>query len=160
MWIDGTDHFDRWWPEAFRIVANYGTGLLITGTREWSDYGVASTLTPHLCSRFGIAARVQGLQRYYALLLCTDGKARLIKALDGETLLAETPFDWQLGEAYAFELQVAGSRIRGSINGTPVVDVTDEQAAFAGGGVALVCTEGRMGTNEVQVRNLPAMASV
>ena len=156
MWVDGTDHFDRWGREAYRIVANYGTGLLMTGTREWTDYTVSSLLTPHLCSRFGLAARAQGLQRFYALLLCSDGKARLIKALGGETVLAETPFEWQLGETYSFELTVTGSQIRGSINGQPVVDMSDNRDVLAGGCIALVCSEGRMGTDAIRVDNCRA----
>ena len=77
--------------------------------------------------------------------------ARLIKALDGETLLAESPFEWQLGDAYGFELSVVGSRIQGSINGRVVVAATDELAPLRDGGIALVCADGRMGTNEVIV---------
>ena len=52
----------------------------------------------------GIAARVQGLRRYYALLLCDDGKARLIKALDGDTVLAEAEFPWRQGSIHDFQL--------------------------------------------------------
>ena len=134
----------------------YGTSLLMTGTREWTDYTVSSLLTPHLCSRFGLAARAQGLQRFYALLLCSDGKARLIKALDGEIVLAEIPFEWHLGETYSFELTVTGSQIRGSINEYLVVDVSDQQDVLTGGCIALVCSEGRMGTDSVRVDNCKA----
>jgi hypothetical protein len=152
MWVDGTDHFDRWWPEAYRVVTNYGSGMLMTGTSEWTDYGVSSVLTPHLCNRFGVAARVQGMQRFYALLLCADGKARLVKAMDGETVLAEAPFAWTLGQGYTFDLQVSGSRLRGSINGKGVLEAVDDQDVLGGGGIALVCTDGRMGANEVTVK--------
>ncbi len=151
MWVDATDHFDRWWTESYRVVSDKGTGLLLTGSREWTDYDVRATLTPHICTRFGIAARTQGLERFYALLLCADGMARLIKALDGETVLAESPFEWQLGDAYAFELTVVGSRIQGCINGRVAVAATDELAPLRDGGIALVCADGRMGTNEVIV---------
>jgi ADP-ribosylglycohydrolase len=150
-WVDGTDHYDRWWPEAYRVVVNYGTGLLITGTREWTDYRVSSTITPHLCVRFGLGARVQGMRRYYALLLCNDGKARLIKALDGETVLGEKDFTWEFGKPYASTLQVEGSRIQGWIDDRLMFDVQDNERPLAGGGVALVCTEGRMGTDAVTI---------
>jgi hypothetical protein len=148
-WVDGTDHYDRWWPEAYRVVVNYGTGLLITGTREWKDYRVSSTLTPHMCQRFGIAARVQGMRRYYALLLCADQKARLIRALDGETLLAEADFAWELGRPNAFSLQIADTHIQAWIDSVLVADVED--GALAGGGIALICTEGRAGTDSVTI---------
>jgi hypothetical protein len=149
VWVDGTDHYDRWWPEAFRVVVNGGTGALITGTREWTDYTVSSVLTPHLCQRFGIAARVQGMRRYYALLLCRDGRARLIRALDGETVLAVVDLAWEFGRPYPVAVRVDGPRIQGWIDGTLVADVQD--AALQGGGVAIVCTEGRVGTDAVAV---------
>jgi ADP-ribosylglycohydrolase len=173
-WVDGTDHYDTWWPEAFRAVVNYGTGLLITGAREWADYRVMSTITPHLCARFGLGARVQGMRRYYALLLCEGGKARLIKSLDGETVLREQDFTWEFGTPYSFQLQVEGThpvRIQGWINDQLAADAQDPstspagqtpqqspgaqdsgQATLVGGGVALICTEGRIATDEVQVR--------
>jgi len=88
-WIDGVDQWEQRWPEAYRLVQNHGTGLLIQGTRAWTDYRVTTTITPHLATAVGIGARVQGMRRYYALLLCNDGVARLVKALDGETVLAQ-----------------------------------------------------------------------
>jgi hypothetical protein len=157
-WVDGTDHYDRWWPETYRVVVNYGTGLLITGTREWTDYRVSSAITPHLCSRFGLGARVQGMRRYYALLLCVNdgaspsgvgGKARLIRALDGEMTLAEVDFAWEFGQPYVFTLQVEGARIQGWINDQLIADARDD--TLTSGGVALVCAEGRMGTDAVTV---------
>jgi hypothetical protein len=148
-WVDGTDHYDRWWPEAYRVVVNSGTGALITGAREWTDYAVSTTLTPHLCERFGVAARVQGMRRYYALLLCRDGQARLVRALDGENVLAEAGFDWEFGRPYSFELRAEGERIIGSIDGRVVADVRDP--ALSGGGIALICTEGRVATDAVTV---------
>ncbi len=82
-WVDGVDDYSAWSPEAYRLVQNHGTGLLIQGTREWTDYRVAADVTPHLVTSAGVGARVQGLRRYHALPLCDDGKARLVKALMG-----------------------------------------------------------------------------
>ncbi len=154
--VDGVDQFDRWWGEPFRIVQNEGTGLLIQGTRDWQNYRVSSTLTPHLCQRFGVAARVQGMARYYALLLCHDGKARLIKALDGETVLAEVDYKWTFGKPYTFALDVLGDRIVGSINDKVVVDVHDSDRPLDNGAIALVITEGRVATEAVMVEGAGA----
>ncbi len=43
-WANAIDQYDARWPEAFRLVQNEGTGLLITGTRDWIDYTVSSTI--------------------------------------------------------------------------------------------------------------------
>ena len=149
-WVDGVDQFASW-AEPFRLVQDEGTGLLIQGTREWTDYRVETTITPHLVRSAGIAARVQGMRRYYALLLGPEGRARLVKALDGTATLAETDFPWQFGGAYALRLQVTGHRLQGWIDGKPLFEVTDTEHPLTEGAVALVCEEGRMAADSVRV---------
>ncbi|MBI3958032.1 MAG: ADP-ribosylglycohydrolase family protein [Chloroflexi bacterium] len=153
-WVKGVDSHDHWWPEAFRVVQNEGRGLLITGTREWTDYAASATLTLHLAAAAGIAVRVQGMRRYYALLLCNDGKARLIKALDGDRVLAEAEFPWVYGDSHDFRLGAAGNRIQASIDGQLLFDVEDSQRPLAGGGVAFVVEEGRVMSDEMRVTGL------
>ncbi len=155
-WVSGVDSYDSRWPEAFRIVQNRGHGLLITGTRQWRDYAIESALTLHLCAAAGVAVRVQGMRRYYALLLCRtpDGRgvARLLRALDGDTILAETHFPWEYGETHTFALRVNGDRLQAAIDNLdePLFDVTD--ATLTSGGIGLVIEEGRVMSDEVVVR--------
>ncbi len=150
-WVDGVDHFDRWWPEAFRLVQNQGRGVLIHGTRDWTDYRVSAVITPHMAEAWGLGARVQGMRRFYALLLGTDGVARLIKALDGDTVLAEMGFRWALGHPYALRLQVVGNHIQAWIDDRLLFDVQDADQPLTSGGIALICEEGRIGTDAVVV---------
>jgi len=151
-WVNGVDQCERWYPEAYRLMQNHGTGLLIHGSREWTDYRVSATVTPHMVKAAGLAARVQGMRRYYALLLGNDGKARLVKALDGDTVLAEQDFPWQFGGAYEFSLQVMGNHLEASLDGQRLFTVDDTDRPLTGGGVALVCEEGRMATDAVHVQ--------
>ena len=150
-WVDGVDQADHRWPESFRLAQNEGRGLLMTGTREWTDYTLQATVRPHLVKHGGIAARVQGMRRFYALLLGVDGRVRLVKALDGDKTLAEALFDWQFGGDYALQLTVQGQTIIGTVNGAEVVRVEDTDRPLTGGGIALVVEEGRMSTEEVRV---------
>jgi hypothetical protein len=158
-WVDALDLFDPHWPEPFRLVQNHGTGLLIQGTREWRDYQVEARVTPHLAEAAGIAARVQGLRRYYALLLCAGGKARLVKALDGDTVLAEAEFEWEFGQTYDLRLQVTGDRVEAWVDGQRLFDLRDADRPLEGGAVALVCAEGRIATDAVTVRPAVRQAS-
>ncbi|MBI2940977.1 MAG: ADP-ribosylglycohydrolase family protein [Chloroflexi bacterium] len=155
-WVDGVDQWDQRWPEAFRLVQNEGTGLLIQGAREWTDYRVSATIRPHMVKSFGLAARVQGMRRYYALLLGDDGMARLVKALDGDTVLGERSFAWRPGENYDLALCVVGNRVKADAHdqtgGEALFVVEDADCPLAGGGVALVCEEGRIGAEAVVVR--------
>jgi ADP-ribosylglycohydrolase len=155
-WVNGVDHYDEHWPEAFRIAQDRGRGLLIQGCREWQDYQVQAVIKPHLMQAGGLAVCVQGLNRYYALLLCAEGKARLEKWLEQRTILAEVDFAWDMGADYAFSLSVQGGRIRGWIDGHPLFDVHDPEPSLRSGAIALVCEEGRLATERVSVSPWPA----
>ena len=103
-------------------------------------------------SAAGIAARVQGMRRYVALLLTADGEALLVRVCDGETVLTRTPFAWRYGSTHSFSLRVNGARLQASIDGQPIFDVEDTGSPLDGGGVALVCEEGRISCEAVSVR--------
>lgn len=150
-WIDAVDQYDHHWPEAFRLSQNRGRGLLIQGTREWRNYTVSAAITPHLAKAAGIAARVQGLGRYYALLLCDDQTIRLVKALDGDQTLAEAAFAWQLGESYELALTVVNRQMTAAVDGAVLFAVADDDRPLLEGSVALVCDEGRMATDAVHI---------
>lgn len=153
-WVNGVDRFDEHSPEPYRLVQNSGTGLLIHGTREWTDYEVSASVRPHMVASAGIGARVQGMRRYYALLLTRDGKARLVKALDGDAVLVEAPFSWQFDATYELCLKVRGNRLRASIDRVEIFDVEDDDRPLTSGAVALVCEEGRAESEVVRVRPL------
>ena len=99
----------------------------------------------------GIAARVQGMRRYYALLLCDDGKARPIRALDGDTVLAEQDYPWTFGAVKQFSLRVEGNRLSASIDDQVLFDVEDSDKPLIGGGVAFVVEEGRIMSDAMKV---------
>jgi len=142
-WVNGVDAYNHRWPEAYRLVQNSGTGLLIQGTREWTDYRATASARAALAKTFGVAARVQGLRRYYALALGGAlGKAYLLKALDGTQVLAELDFPWEVDRDYAFDLRVEGNRITGSIDGIALFQVEDTDRPLDGGGVAYLIEEG------------------
>ena len=148
-WVNGVDQYLPRWGESFRLVHNRGTGLLLHGSRDWQDYRVSADITPHLVRRVGVAARVQGMRRYYALVLTDDGKAQLVRELDGTTVLAETDQPLELYRTHQFEITAQGTTITGSIDGTAVL--TAEDASLAEGGIALLIDEGRTATQAVRI---------
>jgi hypothetical protein len=149
-WVDGLDQL-LFTHEPYRLIQNTGTGLMMQGTREWTDYTVTADITPHMCESTGIAARVQGMRRYYALLLCNRGSVKLVKELDGTQLLHEVAFDWEFGQTYTLKLQVEGNRIRGWVGAECLFDVTDSGQMLTSGAVAMVCQEGRAACGTVAV---------
>jgi hypothetical protein len=151
QWVNAADYFEDEFAEAFRVIQNRGRGLVMTGTREWTDYTVQAVITPHLAKAFGLAARLQGLERYYGLLLSNQNTIKLIKHLDGEILLAERTFDWKLGQPYDLRMTVKGNQILAAVDGELFFKVEDLDRPLFSGGIALVCEEGRIGTDEVSV---------
>src|SRR5215211_5775419 len=150
-WVNGVDRFEPHWPESPRLIQNQGRGLLIQGTRGWTDYQVHATITPHMIAQAGLAARVQGMRRYYALLLGKNGKARLVRELDGEKVLAEADFPCEPAVTYGLALLVSGNRLQASVDGDVLFDVEDDESLLNSGAVALICEEGCMAADGVRV---------
>ena len=152
-WINGVSFFRKHFPQAFRISQDRGDGIIIHGTRQWTDYRVSSTATVHLGTSAGLAVRVQGLRRYYALLLEAGDKVRLVKVRDDRrTVLAETSRRWTFESAQRLSVTVRGRDLVGSVDGSPVVEATDHDAdALLDGGIGLVIAEGALSTDEVIV---------
>ena len=153
-WVNSVDHWEIPYRQPFRIIQDYGRGMISTGTREWTDYEVSATITSAKFKKGGIAARVQGLQRFYALLLVEGGTLQLIKCLDEETVLAEVPFDWQIWQPYRLKLAVDGDRLRGWLNGRLMLEVQDGHRPLLGGGIALVIERGHMAAPTISVAPL------
>lgn len=153
-WVDATNNFSPGWGGDYRLSHHDGRGLIIQGTREWTDYEVSARVMPHLIGAGGLGARVQGLRRYYALLLDRAGKVRLVKALDGDRTLAETDVKVELDAAYEMKLAVRGNRIRAFLDGGPLFDVTDDDRPLTEGAIALLCEDGQIISGPVTIRPL------
>jgi ADP-ribosylglycohydrolase len=148
-WVRGVDHWDDHWPEPFRLIQDRGRGLLIQGTRDWTDYEVRASVAPETVAAAGIAARVQGMRRYYALLLWRD-RVRLVRELDGPAVLADAVLRRRdYGEPHELSLRVAGSSLIGIVDGR--TRLVAEDGALTGGAVALVCEEGCLTCDAVRV---------
>lgn len=149
-WVNGLDLFE-WWDSAYRCTQNDGTGLAIIGCREWQEYTVSAKVSVHMAKAAGIAARVQGMRRWYGLLLLPGGNVQLVKEFDGRSVLAEASFDWSLDRDYELALMVVGSQIVGFIDGQKVISFIDSGTLLDGGGVAFVVEEGRLMSDEMTV---------
>jgi ADP-ribosylglycohydrolase len=156
-WINSVSIFSKNFPAAFRISQSVGEGIIIHGTRQWTDYTVSSNVNIHLGHEGGLAVRVQGLRRYYAMLLSRDGHVRLVKARDGKrVVLAEKPFAWTLEKPHLMTITVRGSKIECSLDGESVFAVTDDKEAYENGGIGLVINEGALSTTEIRVSGVQA----
>jgi ADP-ribosylglycohydrolase len=149
-WVNGVDDFMAMpWVEPFRLIQNAGRGLLIQGNRDWRDIVVSADVCCHLGVCAGVAVRVQGMRRYYSLLLHRSGEVQITKVIGEETVLARAPFEWELGQTYQLQLCVRGNDLIASVDGREVLTASDE--ALTCGGMALVIEEGRTATQQIAV---------
>jgi ADP-ribosylglycohydrolase len=154
-WVNNVSFFSKNFPSAFRISQDRGSGMIACGTSDWTDYRVSSEVAVHLGSSAGLAARVQGLRRHYALRLEAGDKARLIKVRDDEcTVLAEAPCRWSLEKPIELTLEVRGLDIKGVAGGTALQARDDSAAPFENGGIGLVISEGALSTDQVHIEPL------
>jgi ADP-ribosylglycohydrolase len=152
-WVNNVSQFQTRW-EGMRVTNGEGIGFISQGSREWRDYRVSSDITPLLARAWGLAARVQGRERYYALIFDLDagGRVKLIKRDHDETILAEARFAWELDRPYALELRLHDTEIQASIDGKQVFSVRDQTSlVLRGGAVALVVDTGSISTQAVHV---------
>jgi len=155
-WVEAVDQFRSTEALPYDLVQNRGTGLLMQGTRQWVDYRATATLATDLSAAAGIAVRVQGQRRYYALLLCAGGLVRLVKVLGQERILAEAHSGWQWGQSCLLSLEARGDNLRAWVDGALLFDVRDDDRTLLGGAVALVCREGALSAGPLRVQPLQA----
>lgn len=151
-WVDAVDAYPWEFADTYRIVQNQGTGLLTQGGRDWHDYSVTARVMPHMGVAFGLAIRVQGLRRYYALKLGMDHRASLVKIIDDDLVLlgeSQAVFEW--GTPLTLRVDADGSRIRAWVDDVILLDVDDLKAPLLDGAVGLLIEEGRLGCDWVEV---------
>jgi ADP-ribosylglycohydrolase len=155
-WVNNVSQFQTRW-EGLRITNGEGKGFIAQGSRDWKNYRVRSEVTPLLAEGWGLAARIQGRERYYAVMFdrSDGGCARLMKRVHDETVLATAPFSWQLDQKYVVELQVEGSQIHAFVDGCKILEARDmQQLPLTGGGVGLVVDTGSISTTAVHITPL------
>jgi hypothetical protein len=99
-----------------------------------------------------VAARVQGLRRYYAVRATRDGKLQIVRTRDAETIiLAETDYALVFEKKIAVTLTAEGNRISAVFDGVRLEATDDSAQRFRDGGIGLLINEGALSTDEVRV---------
>ncbi|KAL6689919.1 ADP-ribosylglycohydrolase domain-containing protein [Trichoderma pleuroticola] len=149
-WVSSVDKVHTDMGPSFFIAQDRGEGLLSQGARDWVDYDVmVSNFVVNFGGPMSVAARVQGLNRYYGLMLTKDKRVALVKAADDERIeLMSMPFAWEENIKYQVHLRVQGSKIEGRV-GQVELAATDED--YVGGAVGLVVTDGSLSADSISV---------
>jgi ADP-ribosylglycohydrolase len=154
-WVNGVSFFSKRFPPSFRISQSRDEGIVIHGTRQWTDYEVSCPVTIHLGNYGGVCARVQGLRRYYAIRAMRDGKLQIMRRRDADVaILAETDYQLTFEKAVAVTLAVDGSRIKASFDGISLEADDNGPEAIREGGIGLLIAEGALSADEIRVAPL------
>jgi ADP-ribosylglycohydrolase len=149
-WVNAVDNFSTGFPQAFRISQDRGEGMIIHGGRQWRDYRVEMSLKAHLAQHMGVGVRVQGLRRFYAVLLERPDKLLLVRVRDGSTtILAETAFPWSFEKLYKFVVEADGRGVSATVDGVRLEARDDTDEALVDGGVAIIIQGGAVSSDEV-----------
>lgn len=151
-WVNGASFFSKRFPSAFRIAQNRGEGIIIHGTRQWTDYEASGNVMIHLGNYGGLTIRTQGLRRYYGGRVTRDGKMQIVKVRDDITeVLAETAFATEFEKNIAMKVSAQGSRIRFEADGVSLTAEDSATDAYHDGGVGLLIHEGALSSNEIRI---------
>lgn len=152
-WVRSIDKFHTQMGPSFYISQDRGEGIISQGTKDWTDYRVvAQDFSVHLGAPAGVAVRVRGLNRWYAMIFLQAGSVGLVKARDEErTLLAAASFSWKFDEKYDVRLEVQGGEIRGSVSAVELTAVDDE---YSGGAIGFVVTDGALSADSLDVSGI------
>ncbi|KAF2169060.1 hypothetical protein M409DRAFT_21069 [Zasmidium cellare ATCC 36951] len=151
-WLNNVSSWIEYMPQSFFLTQRFGEGSLIYGSREWHDYSVtANELTINMSrTGSGLAVRVRGLNRWYALLFQPKGKIALVKAADRRRdVLASKTFKWSTHTAYQVEVSVQGARLKGYVNNELLLEAQDD--TYKSGAIGMIVSEGSMSVDKIQV---------
>lgn len=155
-WVNNASQFQTRW-QGLRVSNGEGSGFVAQGTRDWKNYRVSSQIVPLLADAWGLAARLQGRERYYAVMFdkIDGGRVKLIKRDHEETILAAARFPWEFDREYEVELQVNGNKIDAYVAGKQMFAVLEtEGSPLSGGGVGLVVDTGSISAQAVRIAPL------
>ncbi|KAM0252544.1 hypothetical protein ACHAQJ_007676 [Trichoderma viride] len=137
-WVNGADNFSN---SSFLIAQGQGEGILIYGTREWDNYSVTvSNFMIKFGAPAGLAIRVQGINRYYAVTFTDDKRINIVKAHDAHRItVASVPFQWELDRKYQVTLTARDHTIYARVEN---VELQSADSQYEGGGFGLIATDG------------------
>ncbi|KAI1118711.1 ADP-ribosylation/Crystallin J1 [Nemania sp. NC0429] len=142
---DSFDVYGKYW-----VAQDQGEGLVSYGTKEWENYKLTfNGFAVNMGSPVGVAFRVRGINRYYALVFARGGFLQLVKAHDQQRIvLARTKFDWGVDKLYTIVIEAEGSTLRGIVED---VELSVDECEYRTGGIGLVATNGSLSVQSIEI---------
>ncbi len=150
--VSSADHFNPDYTTTFSISHATENGVVTTGTLDWDDYSVKSTITFSQQDAAGLVARAKGHRRYYGAVL-SKGKAIIYRQQDNQRVeVASAPIDFSIDKTYELEFQLKNESLTLLVDGKMAVQGTD--FTYRCGGAGFVVDSGAILADEFEIRNL------
>jgi ADP-ribosylglycohydrolase len=143
-WVNGVDVFTaQKFKQSFHISQERGEGIIIHGTRQWTDYEVSGDISLHLGKYAGLTARTQGLRRFYAARITRSGNFELVRTFDEKTtVLATSKFPVKLDKIFKLSLRVSGRHVHAQADDVNLAFTDQSPEAMLNGGIGLIVADG------------------
>ena len=143
-WVNGVDVFTaQKFKQSFHISQERGEGIIIHGTRQWTDYEVSGDISLHLGKYAGLTARTQGLRRFYAARITRSGNFELVRTFDEKTtVLATSKFPVELDKIFKLSLRVSGRQVHAQADDVNLAFTDQSPEAMLNGGIGLIVADG------------------
>ncbi|MFB7493172.1 ADP-ribosylglycohydrolase family protein [Streptomyces sp. NPDC056161] len=152
-WVSSAKNFEADFAATYSVSHPGPLGVVTTGTRDWTDYAVASRLSLSLHESAGLVVRSRGHRRFCAGILTGGDRLLLIRQHDGRRqVLAETPFAYERDRPYEVELRCRGPRLDLLVDGES--RLVGEDPDVLGGGAGFLVERGAVAADGLRVRRL------
>ena len=149
-WVNAVDKWEVG-ARTFRITKDSGRGIIITGNEAWKNYTVSADIAVQRLNTGGLAVRVQGLNRYYGLVINSSNKLQLIKVINEVNVLKEIDFNLEYFKNYKLSLKIKDNVLSAYLENKLVLEYEDKNNLLDSGAMGLIVEDGTLVTDEIVV---------
>ena len=149
-WVNAVDKWEVG-ARTFRITKDSGRGIIITGNEAWKNYTVSADIAVQRLTTGGLAVRVQGLNRYYGLVINSSNKLQLIKVVNEVNVLKEMDFNLEYFKNYKLSLKIKDNVLSAYLENKLVLEYEDKNNLLDSGAMGLIVEDGTLVTDEIVV---------
>jgi ADP-ribosylglycohydrolase len=156
-WVSSAKNFEADFATTYSVSHPDALGVVTTGTRDWRDYAISSTLVFSLHDAGGLVIRGRGHRSFAAAIFHLGGVELIEQQDEARTVLARADFEYELNRRYDVTLTAVGDRLRLDIDGDIVL--TTRFARTVGGGAGFLIETGTMSADGVEIRSVDPITS-
>lgn len=150
--VSSADHFNPDYTTTFSVSHTYENGVATTGTLDWTDYSIKSSITFSQQDAAGLVARAKGHRRYYGAVL-SKGNAIIYKQMNEKRIvIASNPVNYSIDKTYELIFNVHKNILSLMVDGKLAVEGTD--SSYRSGGAGFVVDSGAILVDEFEIRSL------